>query len=178
MDRNGEEHGWDWWTFAKCRKEGLTQTKDEYQLLHMVNNLQRVELPWTEASLVRVLEDHNVDASKQWKKANAVQNLAAELQAGEVILVNSSDGLMRVVNVVLVQVMAPDKKVLLEEAMTFNDGRKCPTNRLPGTRQTAEESEYDAALRILKTMLRFPDKTYELDIGTIKYMYVKADDSL
>lgn len=177
LDRNGEEHGWEWWNFPKCRKEGLTQTKDEYQLLHMVNNLQRVELPWTQASLTRVLEDHQFDISKFDKTGSAVKKLAEELQAGEVILVKSSEGLLRVVNVVLVQVMSPDKKVLLEEAMTFGDGRKRVTNRLPGTRQTAEESEYDAALRILKTKLRFPDKTYELDIGTMKQTYVKADDA-
>jgi hypothetical protein len=178
LDRNGEEHGWEWWNLPKCRKEGLTQTKDEYQLLHMVNNLQRVELPWTQIALSRVLEDHQVDISKFGKKGGStVEKLAAELQAGEVILVKSSGGLLRVVNVVLVQVVAPDKKVLLEEAMTLGDGHTRTTNRLPGTRQTAEESEYDAALRILKTKLRFPDKTYELDIGTMKYTYVKADDS-
>eukprot|EP00746_Dinoflagellata_sp_MGD_P083008 gnl/MRDRNA2_/MRDRNA2_33012_c0_seq1.p1 gnl/MRDRNA2_/MRDRNA2_33012_c0~~gnl/MRDRNA2_/MRDRNA2_33012_c0_seq1.p1 ORF type:complete len:672 (-),score=118.64 gnl/MRDRNA2_/MRDRNA2_33012_c0_seq1:70-2085(-) len=177
VDRNGEEHGWEWWNFPKCRKEGLTQTKDEYQLLHMVNNLQRVELPWTQVSLTRVLEDHQCDISKFDKQGSAMKKLAEELQAGEAILMKSSEGLLRVVNVVLVQVVSPDKKVLLEEAMTFSDGRKRVTNRLPGIRQTAEESEYDAALRILKTKLRFPDKTYELDIGTMKQTYVKADDS-
>merc|ERR1719160_1079081 len=171
MDGNGG-------TSQSAGKRGSRRPKMEYQLLHMVNNLQRVELPWTEDSLTRVLEEHHVDVSKFGKKgANAVEELAAELQAGEVILVNSSEGLLRVVNVVLVQVMAPDKKVLLEDSMTFNDGRKRSTSRLPGARQTAEESEYDVALRILKTKLRFPDKTYELDIGTMKYMYVKADDS-
>lgn len=107
-----------------------------------------------------------------------IEKLAAELQAGEVTLVKSNEGLLRVVNVVLVQVMAPDKKILLEESITFNDGRKRSTSRLPGARQNAEESEYDAALRILKTKLRFPDKTYELDIGTMRYLYVKADDSV
>merc|ERR1719272_590322 len=57
--------------------------------------------------------------------------------------------------------------------MKYTDGRTRETGRLPGTRQSAEEREYDAALRVLKAKLRFPDNTYELDIGSLRYMYVR-----
>merc|ERR1719262_1363980 len=79
---------------------------------------------------------------------------------------NESKNVMRVVNIVYVQLLSPGgQRTLAEVEVRFKDGRKRDTKRLPGVRQGPAENIYEVARRVLRDRLGFPEGSVELQTG-------------
>merc|ERR1711959_306229 len=83
------------------------------------------------------------------------------MKRGEAALMQDATAcrkLVRVVDVCLLRVFEPSgKRILVEVAEEFADGRKRDTGRLPGTKQRPHESLMHTAQRIVATIMKMSD---------------------
>jgi len=112
---------------------------------------------------------YKIDVLKFGKgEAKTFEEVAKELAMGEWDLMEEDGALVREVQVVVLRLVEPSGKVLVQVGMerTHNDGHKEKKDdlRLPGMKQRPHENPFQTARRVVTSMLGFEDELVSFDV--------------
>jgi len=158
------DHVFKWMTTKQCASRGakLSLSTDGAKISWLVGAQARVNVD--EDLLEQKLQAVGVDTSQFGQvQTRSIADLARELSQGESSLMSKEGRLLRVCDVVLMQlVKAETGEVLIETEEEFSNGSKKTLNRLPGVTKQAEENEFIALKRVLK-YLKIDENMVEID---------------
>eukprot|EP00931_Biecheleriopsis_adriatica_P007458 TRINITY_DN108739_c0_g1_i1.p1 TRINITY_DN108739_c0_g1~~TRINITY_DN108739_c0_g1_i1.p1 ORF type:complete len:803 (-),score=173.33 TRINITY_DN108739_c0_g1_i1:109-2517(-) len=115
--------------------------------------------------LIAYLQSHGVDISGFGQgTAKSIKEFSRELMYGESSLVIDDEGkVVRVVDQVVLVVVSPSNKTLVQVAHVAPDGAKHIINRLPAAKGRPDESQFVTARRILRKQIRIDENQVRLD---------------
>lgn len=129
-----------------------------------ISALVHAPIGLAEEALQSFLVSNNVDVSKFGTAGNKTLNeFSEELVKGEAQLVRQDDGrVMRVVDVVVMQIVKPSGEVLVEVSEQASGVTKA-LNRLPAVKRRPDENQFLAAHRVLNKVLRISSNMIGID---------------
>lgn len=154
-----------WLTETECEERGVqlqAPTDGEY-----LSKLVQAPVGYEEEALKDYLEAHHVDISAFGKNhAKTLGDLTSELIRGESVLMRQADGsIIRVVDVVLLQIRRPEfGLVLMQVAEEFTDGKRENNRMLPGGKRRPDEHPFLAAQRIARSQLNVDPNYLKFDM--------------
>lgn len=118
-----------------------------------------------EKDLTECLLRHNVDISLFGKaQAKSLKDFSKDLMSGECSLLLDAHGqVIRVIDRVVLVLVSPSNKILVQAALVTADGARHPINRLPASKGRPDESQFVTARRILRKQLRIDENQVRLD---------------
>jgi len=110
-------------------------------------------------------QKNNVDISKFGVgQAKTLKDISAELIKGESSLMQDAEGVIRVVDVVVIKLIhSVTGSILVQTEQTFPDGTKVHLKRLPGAKRRPDENQFLTARRILKRQLKVEENHVTLE---------------
>eukprot|EP00930_Biecheleria_cincta_P074398 TRINITY_DN6160_c0_g1_i1.p1 TRINITY_DN6160_c0_g1~~TRINITY_DN6160_c0_g1_i1.p1 ORF type:complete len:799 (+),score=170.29 TRINITY_DN6160_c0_g1_i1:200-2596(+) len=130
-----------------------------------VSGLVMPPLGLNEQDLLGFLEYHGVDPAGFGRNgAKSVKEFSRELMCGEsTLLVDDQGKVVRVVDQVVLIVVSPTNKILVQNAHVLPDGSEHLLNRLPASKGRPDESQFVTARRILRKQMRIDENQVRLD---------------
>jgi len=129
-----------------------------------------------EEELENYLQSNGIDPSKfGTANSRSLQEFSDELATGEASLARKDDGgVVRMVDVVVVQLRKSSGQVLVEVEEIFGEKKK-QLNRLPAAKRRPDENEFLAARRLLTKTLMLDENAVSLRPNNIKVIEVEGD---
>eukprot|EP00440_Ansanella_granifera_P024579 gb/GFBE01026692.1/.p1 GENE.gb/GFBE01026692.1/~~gb/GFBE01026692.1/.p1 ORF type:complete len:801 (+),score=182.93 gb/GFBE01026692.1/:1-2403(+) len=130
-----------------------------------VSGLVMPPVGYNEQDLITYLRDHNVDMRGFGQgSAKSFKEFSRELMCGESsLLIDCRGEVVRVVDQVVLMIVSPSNKVLVQVAHVMPDGQKHAINRLPAAKGRPDESQFVTARRILRKQIRIDENQLRLD---------------
>lgn len=130
-----------------------------------VSGLVMPPLGLNEQDLLDFLDNHGVDQSGFGVNgAKSLKEFSRELMCGEsTLLVDDLGKVVRVVDQVVLIVVSPTNKILVQNAHVMPDGTEHLLNRLPAAKGRPDESQFVTARRILRKQMRIDENQVRLD---------------
>jgi len=130
-----------------------------------VSGLVMPPLGLNEQDLLGFLQGHGVDlAGFGCNGAKSVKEFSRELMSGEsTLLVDDQGKVVRVVDQVVLIVVSPTNKILVQNAHVMPDSTEHLLNRLPAAKGRPDESQFVTARRILRKQMRIDENQVRLD---------------
>mmetsp|Transcript_174508 Transcript_174508/g.553940 ORF Transcript_174508/g.553940 Transcript_174508/m.553940 type:complete len:780 (-) Transcript_174508:217-2556(-) len=166
----GLKMAYEWWDQARVKDAKLLDLYVEAKSQAQDGSVDDSYLKMFSNMLV----DHNIDPEQFGKgQAKKLDQLAVEVRSGAARLMldaTSHKKLVRVVDIVVLRIRSPDgdRRLLVETAECFPDGRKRETLRLPGTKKEPYENTKQVAQRILKEMLNMSEDAVNWDLSHVE----------
>jgi len=158
---------WAWWSQAKCEDHGMavmgSDKKSRFEGMKLADPSLET---WTADEIREKLIKHGINTALYGKeKTKSFEQVANEVQRGESYLMESNDKVLRVVESVIVRVIEPRGKVLVETKQVLPDGSAKKVEQLPSCQRKLGDNVWRTAQRLLETGPKFANENVRIKVG-------------
>jgi serine/threonine protein kinase len=167
-DPKGNTKFFAWMPQKEAEQKGVKLKSDGDE---SVSGLVMAPIGLNEEDLKKYLTNNNVDIALYGQNGTkTLKEFSHELMKGESSLVQDGGQVIRVVDVVVLQIVNPSAKdILVQTEQTLPDGTKNTFNRLPGAKRRPDENQFLTARRVLRKQLKIDENMVQLDAKDVQY---------
>lgn len=183
-DRNLVTH-WDWWSVKKMKVNDKLPRSSSARILRahtacfglQVSSKTDLKDSWTPDAVADFLHKKGIDVSAFGVgRAKTLADIAKELREGESVFMEDGKGnFYRIVDIVVLRVIGPAGRILVETWHERPNGMKVETKRLPGTKKRPTESKNATAGRLMSEFVGCAPEHLDFIAGTNEFVLEFAE---